>query len=283
MKTVSIIVPHYNGSHLISTLLDSIPQVPWLQIIVVDDHSSEEHYKALKILLNDYSNARLYQVPKGQKGPGMARNIGIARANTDWLLFADADDYYTKDAFGIINEWVDCEGDVVFFPHTSINATTNELSHRHNHYKKLIDEYLKTSDKTLFYQFYSPCSKLIRKELIHDYDVLFDSGVGGEDNVFSLKLSFYAKNVEADARPIYCIVDSCSSLTSSYSDQVLINHFNAMSRFNDFLQQHQQPEKQAWMLGWIIKGRQISLYNSLKWLMICLKKRYPVNPFLYFK
>lgn len=40
MRNLSIIIPHYNTPELLYKLIDSIPQSPDVQIIVVDDNSN---------------------------------------------------------------------------------------------------------------------------------------------------------------------------------------------------------------------------------------------------
>ena len=41
--SLSIIIPHYNGSDLLEKLLSSIPQKREIQIIVIDDKSEMFH------------------------------------------------------------------------------------------------------------------------------------------------------------------------------------------------------------------------------------------------
>lgn len=280
---IDIVIPHFNGANLIGKLLNSIKFERWINVYIVDDHSDKAQFEALSNLCQNYPSVKLLKVPKGQKGPGMARNVGIENSNGKWLFFADADDFFTDNAFEMLYRYLDSQSDLVFFPHTSIIQETGEVGTRHKFYKELINEYCKTGDKKLFYKFYSPCSKLVSRKLIEPHAIKFDDGIGGEDNNFSLKCSYYAKEIEVSKDPVYCIVESQSSMTASYSKQVLINHFNAMSRFNDFLQKNNQHSYQAPMLGWIVKGRQISIATSFKWLWISLKKGYPVSPFHYLK
>lgn len=196
-------------------------------------------------------------------------------------MFADVDDYYLPNTFEVLRSLVDRPVDMVFFPHTSIIEETGALGTRHLYYEKLIQKYQKTQDSKLFYKFYSPCSKLVSRKLLIENNIQFDSGIGGEDNNFSLKCAYFSRDIEVSNEVIYCIVESQSSMTAHYSDQVLINHYTAMSRFNDFLQAHGERKYQAPMLGWIVKGRQISWWTSAKWFWESFKKGYPVSPHYY--
>lgn len=281
MKKVDVIVPHFNGAHLIHKLLDSIPELDWVNVIVVDDHSIPEQFEQLCAVAKKYSFVTVLQGDAGKKGPGEARNKGIRLSQADWLLFADVDDYYLPNTFKVLMEFVDRPVDMVYFPHTSIIEETGALGTRHLYYEKLIQKYKTIQDSKLFYKFYSPCSKLVSRKLLIENNIQFDGGVGGEDNNFSLKSAYFSKKILASDEVIYCIVESEDSMTAHYSDQVLINHYAAMSRFNDFLQAHNETKYQAPMLGWIVKGRQISWWTSVKWFWESLKKGYPVSPHHY--
>lgn len=278
---IDIVIPHFNGANLISKLLDSIEFKSWIKVYIVDDHSIPSQLEELEKVCKSYPSITVLKVPKGKKGPGVARNVGIENSNGEWLFFADADDYFTEDAFKIFYEYLEHQSDIVFFPHTSIIQESGLLGTRHKFYKELVEEYFKTRDSKLFYKFYSPCSKLVSRRLIDSHNIRFDDGIGGEDNNFSLKCSFYADKIDASQKEVYCIVESEHSMTASYSNQVLVNHFEALSRFNDFLQEHGENQYQAPMLGWIVKGRQISFKNSLKWFWRCLKSGYPISPHHY--
>ena len=82
---------------------------------------------------------------------------------------------------------------------------------------------------------------------------------------------------------IYCITESSGSLTRNMSEQILINHFKAMSRYNDFLQKNNEFEYQAPMLGWVLKASKLSYALSIKLLWKCIKHGYPLKPMFYLK
>lgn len=280
-SSVDIIVPHFNGSDKIKRLMDSIPKNDWLTVYVIDDHSDKIQYDAICELGRCYSNVKILQVPKGQKGPGIARNYGISVSKSPWILFADVDDFFIEGAFSKIKRWLCSSLDVIFFSPTSIIEGTDRQSHRHLSYSKLVEEYQKSADHRLFYRFFPPWSKLISRKLILKNNIWFDDGVGGEDNNFSLKVAFYAKKISACTDEIYCVSESEDSLTSMHTPQVLINHYNAMCRFNDFLQLHCESQYQVPMLGWVVKGRKISLITGLKWFWYCFTHGYPLSPKYY--
>ena len=92
----SVIIPHYNIPKLLQRCLDSIPDIPDIQVIVVDDNSSVE-----KVDFDNFpGKGRKYTTAifdKAGGGAGHARNIGLKHAEGKWLVFADSDDFFVID------------------------------------------------------------------------------------------------------------------------------------------------------------------------------------------
>tara|TARA_Y100000287_G_C14190523_1_gene339964 strand:- start:217 stop:1194 length:978 start_codon:yes stop_codon:yes gene_type:complete len=89
---VSIIVPVFNGSFLISRCLDSIfTQIGnfKIEVIVIDDGSTDN---TLKILENYKKPITILK--QVNNGPAAARNEGIKISTGKYLTFLDADDYW---------------------------------------------------------------------------------------------------------------------------------------------------------------------------------------------
>jgi glycosyltransferase involved in cell wall biosynthesis len=88
-KLLSIIIPVYNREKMITKALDSIPNLNSIEVIVVDDCSTDNTYKILK----EYKKIDLLIFKtKSNLGPGAARNIGIDEATGDYITFLDSDD-----------------------------------------------------------------------------------------------------------------------------------------------------------------------------------------------
>ncbi len=95
MSTFSIIIPHHDSARLLSKLLRSIPWPLAPEVIVVDDASCEEERREVKRLQSEY--AFIYNEIERHTA-GAARNVGLQLAHGEWLLFADADDYFLPEA-----------------------------------------------------------------------------------------------------------------------------------------------------------------------------------------
>jgi glycosyltransferase involved in cell wall biosynthesis len=87
----SVIIPTFNRVHLIPYTLDSLlpehhPDVA-LEIIVVDDGSTDG---TAEMIHSRYAHVIFLKNPK--KGAGAARNFGLAKVSTEYVMFLDSDD-----------------------------------------------------------------------------------------------------------------------------------------------------------------------------------------------
>lgn len=87
---VSVVIPLYNKSQYIERALSSViaQTCPPLEIIVVDDGSTDDGPEKV-IALN---NPMITLVRQENRGPGAARNAGLAIARGKYIAFLDADD-----------------------------------------------------------------------------------------------------------------------------------------------------------------------------------------------
>ena len=132
MKALSIIIPHYNTPKLLCKLLDSIPNIPQIEVLVIDDNSNYDitYYKQCKMKY-EKRNVTFYENDPNKKGAGNARNIGLTYAKGKWLLFADADDFFLQDFWSIIKQFINDEADIIYFASTSVILETDTISDRH--------------------------------------------------------------------------------------------------------------------------------------------------------
>ena len=101
---ISIIIPAYNSSEYLKRCLDSIVCQPFedYEVIVVDDGSTDDTGKVLDEYAKRYS--RIKAVHKENGGVSTARNAGLDKAQGDYIIFVDCDDYLSEDAADIINK-----------------------------------------------------------------------------------------------------------------------------------------------------------------------------------
>ena len=107
----TIIIPHYNTPKLLYRCLDSIPNREDIQIIVVDDNSDNDKRPQIS-----KPNLEIVYLSKEEsKGAGRARNIGLTKAAGEWLIFADADDFYLNGALDLCDKYLKTKYDIIYF------------------------------------------------------------------------------------------------------------------------------------------------------------------------
>lgn len=263
-KSLSIIIPHYNCPQYLRTLLLSIPNLSEIQVIVVDDKSTEkrEEYESLKEGFSG-RNIEFYD-NDGVKSAGTCRNIGLRHAVGDWLLFADSDDYFMAGFYEAVRRYFDADYDLVFFPPTSIVMGTDEVSDRHvGHAKKVHDYYVNPDWKNtleLRYIYQSPCSKLIRRSMVKGNEIWFDEVIASNDVMFSMKCGYAAKNIAADLQVIYCITMNRGSLTNQISEEVYDARIDVFLRRFQFLNERLSEKEMKYMR---IDGR-VQVFGALQ-------------------
>ncbi|WP_187830335.1 glycosyltransferase [Siccirubricoccus phaeus] len=98
----SIIIPAFNAAATLGDCLDSaMAQQGSFEVLVVDDASLDSTAR-----LAAARGARLLRRAVNG-GPGLARNLGIAAAQGEWLVFLDADDVLAPDALARLGEFLD--------------------------------------------------------------------------------------------------------------------------------------------------------------------------------
>lgn len=91
----SVIIPVYNVGEYIKPCLQSIlcQSVSHYEVIIVDDGSTEDS----GAICDRYAacDPRIKVYHRENRGVSAARNFGVSKAQGDYILFLDADDYYT--------------------------------------------------------------------------------------------------------------------------------------------------------------------------------------------
>src|SRR3954454_6214755 len=101
MPKVSVIVPVFNpGSdidELIASLLGQTLPPSELELIFVDDGSTDATPARLDALAAEHRHVRVEHIPNSG-WPGKPRNIGLDLATGDYVFFVDNDDWIEHDA-----------------------------------------------------------------------------------------------------------------------------------------------------------------------------------------
>jgi glycosyltransferase involved in cell wall biosynthesis len=92
MMLFSVVIPLYNKANHISATLNSIINQSFtdFEIIIVNDGSTDDSLD----IANSFSDERINIYSTENNGVSYARNFGIEKAKTDYIVFIDADDIW---------------------------------------------------------------------------------------------------------------------------------------------------------------------------------------------
>lgn len=264
---LSVIIPHYNNPKLLRTLLHTIisNKEANLEIIIVDDYSDHIYKEELFAIIDSFNSDNIFLYPNdGEKSAGSCRNIGLSKAQGEWLLFADSDDYFLPDMYQIVSEYFSQNIDIVFFPPTSIYLDTGESAIRHKKNEKLVKDYLNKSDRKnelfLRTKFVEPWSKLYRRNFIIEKNLKFDTTPISNDVYFSVTSGILADKFLVSEKNIYCVTKYSGSITTIISKERYQVRANVFIKQVNFIRNNLSNKEfelleldgKTWVLGSIL-------------------------------
>ena len=137
----SVIIPCYNSAEWIEKCLKSIPKRPDIEIICINDGSTDKTLELLeKYKQKKYKDLIIYNV-NPNKGVSHARNIGIDISKGEYILMLDSDDYIYEDVFNrIVGIHLKFDYDMVFYDMENnvkfrFEATQNNYQSKYGNFK----------------------------------------------------------------------------------------------------------------------------------------------------
>lgn len=313
--TYSLIIPHKDRINLLNVLLDSIPSRQDIEVIIVDDasyvddqfgliQSNTKHLATTVTPQRTDSSKRchfediisrnksrfnalhvIYNQKNASLGAGWARNQGLDIAQGEYLIFADSDDYFTKDAFDSFDKSRTSYplSDLIVHKALSIkmDGTKGTRTDFTNH---LIDFGIEKNDPTLRKQIACkidpPWAKLIKKRLIKERHIRFDEIPIANDIMFNFNVITFASNITFSTSLVYCVLEHSDTLGNMHNKET---HYTRLITLNRFISKLTQtsftPKKPISVCGGYIWGAR---KYGWTYMFICLKKVIQnKNPIIY--
>ena len=204
-KKLSIIIPAYNAEKYIEQCLCSLKKLmeDELEIIVINDGSDD--YTADIVDKCHANDSRIMLITVENGGVSKARNIGLEKAEGEYIFFLDADDYLLESAFDKMQKII--ASGKYDFAAFSRNILETDGSVWPNSFPYIQE---KTEDKAVIDRImfadslFNECwGKLYRKSIIDKHHLRFPEGVPiGEDLMFVMKYYSFCMNVYTDNTPL---------------------------------------------------------------------------------
>lgn len=213
----SIIIPHKDIPSLLRRCLDSIPVRDDVQVIVVDDDSDPTKVDFRQFPRWQGRQYEYYLTKEG-KGAGYARNVGLDHAKGRWVIFADADDFFTADFNALLDEVAEAEEDMVYFDY--VNVLSDDITRRveeRTWYSRAMASFRngKISEASLKTSILVVWCRIIKRDLIERHHVRFSETRWSNDVFFAAQVSCYARAISVNAAKAYMLTQRQGSLTDN--------------------------------------------------------------------
>ena len=211
----TFIIPHYGIPDLLCRCVCSIPQKEDIQIIIVDDRSPA--YETYREQYPDLFRPGIQWIRAPRHaGAGYARNLGLDRADGKWVLFADADDFYSDGLNEFLEENKDAPEDIIYFRNECrLSDQPDQPSSRSDWMGRLFDHYRETRDSDyLEFNHWAPWGKMIRRSFLTENQIRFEEIPYSNDVVFSALCASKAHSVRIVDTVLYLVTEREGSLTS---------------------------------------------------------------------
>lgn len=278
MIDYSIIVPQKDSLKTLPRLLDSIPNKDRIEIIICDN-------SALPVSKDDININREYKLVHAdpKRYAGGARNEGLKVATGRWLLFADADDFFTSEAFSLFDKYVNSDYDLVYFKMGGVYEDTMEPSDRGKLYSERIDAFLSgdITERYLRVHFDTPTCKMVRKSIVEAHNIKFDEVIAGNDSYFSMLAGYYAEKFTVDNGTVYVATTGRGSLTRRRNINVTESRYLVRLRKNRFMKEHGMGDLQTSVMVHLVESSHYGVKTLVRFLKNAIK--YRQNIFLGYK
>jgi glycosyltransferase involved in cell wall biosynthesis len=204
---LTVIVPVYNEKDTIKEIIGLIKQAPVeeIEIIIVDDHSSDGTRELLQNQLENEVDKVIYH--DVNQGKGAALRSGFREATGDYVIVQDADLEYDPSEYPLLLEpAIDGKADVVFGSRFS-----GAGSHRVLYFWHYIGNKILTTLSNMFTNLnltdMETCYKLFKREIIQSINIKEDrfgfepevtAKLAKMDNcrIYEVGISYYGRTYE---------------------------------------------------------------------------------------
>lgn len=264
---ISIIVPVYNVEKYLRECLDALINQTYtnIEILCVDDGSTDSSGK----ILDEYvdKDGRIKVFHQANKGLGSARNLGLKKATSEYLMFCDPDDTYEpimcEEMHKAITEndvdFVVCAYRPIFYLGHGRSLNTNYHSTMFCG-NMFMTNWLKCRTNGLLWK------KIFKMELIKNFDISFPDGIHFVDPSFMWQYLSVSSKVYGLNKKLYnyrYLPESSSSNIFALSEEISKHYYKIIEfAFTSMVKNNLLEQNKNWFLRRI---------NDIEWLFLNLR------------
>lgn len=281
---VTIIVPIYNSSQYLNRCIDSLINQSYknIQMILIDDNSSDDSLSLITDYGNRYSNIFWYHNEQ-QQGASKTRNWGLEKANTEYVGFLDSDDWLDLNCIdkAVSTMSNDSSIDIAVWEIKTAQKF-HKTAFRYRYEKNNVIDgsmALKLLSHTSENEYFlSPLlgAKLFRRSLLNKYQIFFPDTMY-EDDFFSFLAFTYAKKVSLIVDCSLYYYQHSSSLTHHFTKKNIDDFYETFSSLYILIRNSNSSAVKESFYHYLQK----SLYSLIKQLDVCVQNEYECQHFKY--
>lgn len=241
---ISIIIPVYNVALYLRQCLNSVlfQDFQDIEIICIDDGSTDNSYKILQNYQKKYKKIQLIQ--QKNLGVSIARNNGLKKATGEFVYFLDSDDYIDQTALSKAYALLKSNNlDLLHITAQQIDERGNEIPTSAPFLMPFIPNNLKNKVLTakdiypfVFQMSVNPGLSFFKRSFLNKNKITFPKGIRFEDNPFFFKAILSASKLMLVNLPLYFYRSSSTSVTNA-KDERQFDLIKAYQYVNTFLKE----------------------------------------------
>lgn len=279
---VSVIIPAYNAEKYIEKSIGSLIRQTYrqLEIILIDDGSTDNTGQIMEKIAKEDKRIRVFH--QENKGVSAARNLGIRKANGEWISFLDADDWLSPTTYSFILRNYS-EYDIIMWNIKNLrlnNTYYSEMRFTEPVVTANTKEEAQKIIKMNFIQEYPDGSyfnmgmrnvvnRLMKKSFIVDNNLYFNEELKNhEDFLWALITLEYANNFVSIDRTFYNRLLVSGSASRKYIPDLISNNKIAYKVMEDYLEKFHHDDEDfrnavnQYYTGWLQKYLVLNLFHK---------------------
>lgn len=222
---ISIIIPTYNHEKYLRDLIDSLisQKIGFnkLEVILVDDCSTDNSKSIIKEYASKYNNIKPIFLEKNTGSPSIPRNKGIEHSTSPYILFIDADDNILPDYCSTLHEIaINEKADVVHCEYTRKMENNYFIL---KNIERMDKTFIEENEEDKLYLRGTVWGNLFKKSIINENNLKFKD-ILLEDSIFAKQCYIYSNKVLK--MPKYCGYIYQVDNNESLSHKVSLTEFN---------------------------------------------------------
>lgn len=218
MKKVSVVVPVYNAEQYIDRCMECLicQTLKDIEIIAVNDKSTDESGNILEKWKKKYSDTIKVIHSDVNRGPGGARNLGIASAGGKYIGFMDCDDIIENTMYEKLFSKAETDNcDIVDCGYYEELSDTKVLSYRDD----VIGELNSDKKNMIITEVGYAVTKIFKSQILQREDMKIREGVIYEDLDFLIHATLLAKRVGNVKEILYIYKNNGQSVSKKHNEQ----------------------------------------------------------------